>query len=331
MRELQPFVRLYITSRPHLDLEKKLDKLARLDIFAHKNDVETYLESEFNTNDRLSAFSSRDLSLKPEIIGTLSDGADGMFLLAHLQMTLLSSQSSLKKIRKSLITLPIETHGFYQDAFNRIENQPKDDALLAKRAITFIYCATRPLEVEELRHALSTEVGDTELDETALLDMRILFDVSAGLVRIDEASNTIKLVHHTLQEYLAQTPACLLEEAEAEIAQTCLVYIAFDGFSSGECTELEKRLRKYRFYEYACRNFDYHFRHYQRAKDFGVFHSFQGGGKKILSYMQVLYMSSGQNGADWLDRPLTYFHAVHLLAYWGLDKILPPLDRKSVV
>jgi len=39
----------------------------------------------------------------------------------------------------------------------RIEDQSEGDSQLAKRAFFFICCIRRPLNVEELRHALAVE------------------------------------------------------------------------------------------------------------------------------------------------------------------------------
>ena len=116
------------------------------------------------------------------------------FLLAHLQILYLCGQSSFGNVRKSLDALPTGVYGFYEDAIKRIEDQPQGDRQLAKKALSYIFCARRPLNVEELRHALSVEAGDTELDETTFPETEILLNISAGLIRVDEKSSTIGLV-----------------------------------------------------------------------------------------------------------------------------------------
>ena len=44
--------------------------------------------------------------------------------------------------------------------------------------------------------------SDTALDRSAIPRTEIVLDVSAGLIRIDCMSNTVGLVHQTLQQYL---------------------------------------------------------------------------------------------------------------------------------
>jgi len=110
-------------------------------------------------------------------------------------------------VRENLNALPTGVYAIYEDDIKRIEDQSEGDSQLAKRAISYIFCARRPLNVEELRHALAVEAEDTELDETAFPETETLLNVSAGLIRIDQKSSTIRLVHYTLQEYLEKNSA----------------------------------------------------------------------------------------------------------------------------
>src|SRR5262245_20552931 len=119
--------------------------------------------------------------------------------------------------------LPSGINETYDVAIKRIEDQPEEDSQLAKRALAYIFCARRPLNVEELRHALAVQAEDTELDETAFVDTEILLNVSAGLIKIDEKSSTIGLVHSTLQEHLEKNREKLLTDPELEIASACLI------------------------------------------------------------------------------------------------------------
>lgn len=63
--------------------------------------------------------------------------------------------------------------------------------------------AQRPLTVDELREALSVHPGDTNWDPSRLLNniMRILA-CCGSLVCIDEEELTLRLVHHSVKQYL---------------------------------------------------------------------------------------------------------------------------------
>ena len=139
---------------------------------------------------------------------------------------------------------------------------PARKKLPIRKKSTFLHiCATRPLNVEELRHALSVENDDTELDETAFPETEILLGVSAGLIRIDEKGSTVGLVHYTLQEYLEKNREKLLPNPEVEIARACLTYLSLDSSGGGRAVmgkHLHQRLREYQFLDYTSHNWGFH-------------------------------------------------------------------------
>jgi hypothetical protein len=72
------FVRLFITSRPHLDLQSKLANRYRIEISAGESDIKTYLEHKIRTNNRLSLFVAKDIKLREDIVNTLIEKSEGM-------------------------------------------------------------------------------------------------------------------------------------------------------------------------------------------------------------------------------------------------------------
>jgi hypothetical protein len=125
------------------------------------------------------------------------------FLLAQLHLDLLKAKPSFKAVRTALKNLATGSGAYddaYNDAMKRIEGQLEEEEQLAKQVLSWISCAQRPPTVKELQHALSVEVGEPTLDEENLL-LADMVSVCAGLVTIDEASNIIRLVHYTAQEY----------------------------------------------------------------------------------------------------------------------------------
>jgi hypothetical protein len=75
---MEHFVRLFITSRPHLHLETKFTNISRFDILARGFDIQTYLEFEIDTNDRLCDLTAQDPNLKGDIVKRLNEKAAGM-------------------------------------------------------------------------------------------------------------------------------------------------------------------------------------------------------------------------------------------------------------
>ncbi|RMZ72366.1 ankyrin repeat [Pyrenophora seminiperda CCB06] len=328
LRMLEPFTRLFITSRPHLELQTRFTNLSRIEITASHSDIQVYLESEISTSSRMSLLTAKDPTLKAEIIDTISRKSEGMFLVAHFQVALICRMSNPKKVRQSLNTLPTEIYDFYEEAFTRIESYPEEDRQLVKKAIAYIYCARRPLTLEELCHALSIEPGDTEFDEYAVPEMEIVLNISVGLIRVNEKSNIVALAHQTLQEYLAKNSSRLLHQPEAEIAKTCLTYLTMDVFESGPCLEgeaLEQRLQEYLFLDYASQNWGYHLINNDLNEWKDLLLSLLSNEEKISHIPR--YRVEG-----WYNRFPKDFSPLHVVAYWGLDFVLKmyPVDGVDV-
>jgi hypothetical protein len=254
------------------------------------------------------------------------------FLLAHLQMERLCSQKSLRDIRRTINALSTKIYATYEDAIKRIDDQSEEDSHLAKRALSYIFCARRPLKVEELRHALSVEPEDTELDETALPETEILLNVSAGLITTDEKSNTLRLVHYTLQEYLEKNRSKLQPNPEAEIARTCLTYLSFDVFKSGPCSDgdaLDRRLEEYRFLDYASHNWGYHVVGDQLHGQIDLILTYLEDEPKFSCFVQASHVRPYRTH-DWHDRFPKQFSPIHVIAYWGLEQIVAVLFAKNI-
>jgi hypothetical protein len=75
---MKPFVRLFITSRPNVDLQAKFANTSRIDISASNSDIQIYLKSEIDINNRLSLFAAKDAKLEEDIIKIVSEKATGM-------------------------------------------------------------------------------------------------------------------------------------------------------------------------------------------------------------------------------------------------------------
>ncbi|TGO07453.1 hypothetical protein BTUL_0275g00150 [Botrytis tulipae] len=297
LEKMEPFVMIFITSRPHLDLQAKFADISRINITANASDIKTYLEHEIRTNTRLSLLTAKDLKLQEDIVKNLSEKAAGI------------------------------------NAMERVEKQQEEDSQLAKRALSYIFCARRPLNVKELLHVLAVEVEDTELDETAFPETEILLIISAGLIRIDEKSGTVGLVHYTLQEYLERNREKLLPDPEVEIARACLTYLSFDVFGGGPCSNgegLHQRLQVYEFLDYASHNWGSHLSEDQlHEKVVDLVFTFLNDKEKLSCFVQILYVAARRTN-DWHERFPNQFGPQHVAAYWGLDKILIVLFEKDI-
>lgn len=248
-------------------------------------------------------------------------------------MIQLCKQGNPRDVRRRMNALPSGAFATFENAMKRIEEQQDVDSQLAKRALSYIFCARRPLKLEELRHVLAVEGGDTALDATAFVEPEILLNISAGLIRIDEQSGTVGLVHYTLREYFERNLDKLLPDPDVEMAKACLTYMSYDVFGRGPCSngeELNQRLQEYQFLDYASHYCGYHIMGNQlHVGVVDLLSTFLKDEQKLSSFVQVLHVPASRVN-DGHDRFPKQFTTLHVVAYWGLDKILINLPGEGI-
>lgn len=236
---------------------------------------------------------------------------------------------NLKTIRKNINALSTEVYATYEDIIKRIEKQSEKDSQLAKRALFYIFCARRSLKVKELRHVLTVEVEDIELDEIAFSETEILLNISVNLISVDEKSSITQLVHYILQKYLEKNREKLLSDFEVELATTCLTYLSFDVFDSESCSDeeaLDQRLQAYQFLDYASHYWDHHVIENQLRMNSIL--TYLKNDQKLSSFVQILHLASYQT-INWQNRFSKNFDSLHVLAYWDFDEILSLFFEKT--
>ena len=258
--------RLFLTSRPNIDIKSRLQNISRIEIVASNPDIEAYLHSEIQKSGRLALFVRKDPGLKQEIVDRVIGKAHGMFLLASLQINSLCQQISSRNVRQVLDDLPTGISATYDNVFSRILDQPKGDAELAMKVMSLVFCATRPLGLEELRHALAVQLGDCTLDTAAFTEAEIILSTTTGLLStfpVDDPKSSafpteVKFVHYTLQEYVEANHERLFPTAERDMARICLTYLSFIDYESCSSEVLNEQFEDLKFSTYAGYNWHYH-------------------------------------------------------------------------
>lgn len=234
----------------------------QLEIRSDENDVRLYLEGSLREQGRLSTWVSESADFKSSIIESILPRLSGMFLLARLYVDLLAQMPTKRRAREALKTLPEGVDAIYEEAWNRICAQKRDQADMGKKVISWTVCATRALRLPELRHGLAVEESDAVLDPEGLPDNDSLTSFCAGLVVIDEQSNRISLVHPTAYEYFVKHQQDLIPNAHDPIAVACTTYLLMNPFR-GACLEPDdfiKRYRRNKLLGYAAVNWGSHVR-----------------------------------------------------------------------
>jgi hypothetical protein len=132
----------------------------------------------------------------------------GRLLLARLHVDSLLDKRTIKDVKTSLPKLTKGAAALdvaYTDALQRIEGQLEGDRELARRVLSWITFAKRPLTTTEICCALAVEPEEAEIDPDSVPDSEDIVSVCAGLVVVDQESAIIRLVHYTTQEYFERT------------------------------------------------------------------------------------------------------------------------------
>ncbi|KAJ0106842.1 ankyrin [Diaporthe amygdali] len=263
IKDLGNNIRLLITSRTSTNFESWFEDAPRIDIAAQDQDVRLFLETKIPEQSRLAKHIRADPKLQDDIVRNIAESARGMFLLATLNLDSLSRKLTRRDVRSSLSILPKTLDATYEQALERIRTQAEEDVELAETVILWILCARRPLSVLELQHMyavhLLTQDDDEELitlEDDDLPPGEIVTGVCGGLIVVDAASKTVRLVHYTAQDYLLRTHAEHLHEPRLELAKLSLNYLQLLNFSDGPILSdniMAKRLDSFPFLEYAAK------------------------------------------------------------------------------
>ncbi|CAG9982523.1 unnamed protein product [Clonostachys byssicola] len=344
---------IFATSRPNPEVELNFNGCDWCRISASEADIRAYLSENMW---QMLGFVQKRPDLKDAIEDNIAIAAQGMFLLARLYFDSLKDKTSATIIKTSLRRLREKSQAkvntderldllaqAYDEAMDRIRMQPPGFQQLATKVLTWIIFARRQLTILELQHALAVSVGDEELDEDNMRDIKDIVSVCLGLVTVDEQSGIVRLVHYTTQEYFEQTKTRLFPNAEIELATICVTYISFRTFEAGLCetkAELRDRLLSNPVYNYAAENWDHHARFAATSipgiKQFLSNNALLNASSQALLHDRWLSDSLFDDTAftDWSSsQDLTIGTTlIHLAAYFGLrPEVASMLEQKAEV
>ena len=116
----------------------------------------------------------------------------------------------------------------YGVTIGRIKAQGGGRARLGIAALMWISCAERPLNTDEICHALAVEMGSTDINSNDVPLIQTVLSCCQGLAALDKRSSTIRLIHVTLKEYLSDR-VDLFDGTHSRIAEVCLTYLNFQA------------------------------------------------------------------------------------------------------
>jgi len=123
-------------------------------------------------------------------------------------------------------TSGLGTGGAYAAILERIQGQGGDRGKFGVEVLMWVSRSGRPLDAEELCHALTIEEDSMELDHENVPAIETLLSCCLGLVTMDEGGSRVRLIHLTLQVYLGGRPD-LFGNAHSKMADVRLTYLNF--------------------------------------------------------------------------------------------------------
>ena len=201
----------------------KLYASITIDIEATKADIQTYIEYRIKNEPSLINVCCKKQELRTKISEVVLNTVGVMFLAVKLLMDLLRGKRTSNAVTETLNTMPKSLEGIYEGTMQRIEQNSPDDAILAKRILSWVVWSRRALHVGELLQALAVRSGDHDFDPGEILDEGVISFVTAGSVVADN-EGCVRLVHLTVQSYFERNKDRWLPDASVEIAMTTVKF-----------------------------------------------------------------------------------------------------------
>lgn len=172
---------------------------------------------------------------------------ESRFLWVRYQLDYIYGQPSTHDIEIALISLPKDMSATYHRILENINKQSPAMIALAKRALLWVFTASRPLSVEELAAAVAIETTTESYYDMKSIRGETILNACGNLLTIDR-QKLVRPVHYTVQEFLSATESLsavksptlhqqyqlFLPEANANIAQYSIQYMLFIEFKTFE-------------------------------------------------------------------------------------------------
>ncbi|KAL4809416.1 hypothetical protein BDV18DRAFT_157171 [Aspergillus unguis] len=233
-----PPLKIFMTGRPYIQytVEEFMKIKHCIIIEAHEQDIRQFVMNEIGGPNDIAPRAMDDM-LRANIVKTVIDSAQKIFLLPVLQVRTVLQAITIRDREESLKHLPPDLGQAFAGTILRIQQQANALSDLAKRVITWIHLGCEILYGDMIMSALAVHDGDTQFDPRGQPDLDTLIPACHGLVVLEKETLAVRLVHYSLEEYFSrQSEIFGVDRAQRhnDIAATCLRYL---GFSREETFE----------------------------------------------------------------------------------------------
>ena len=187
-------------SRDISAIRKSLERrpTIRIDSASIKDDIDTYLTSAIDT------LPSIDNSFKSLILSTLSEKAEGMFLLAHLSIEMLQSAIHEEDMHKMLRVIPGGVNEMYLLILERLSAESETRRCLASRVLRLLCFSAQSMTWHELRYALSWNENEQCFQKNREPFRETIYDLCSPLIEYQSETDAFRLAHLSLCEFLCK-------------------------------------------------------------------------------------------------------------------------------
>lgn len=302
----------------------------RIDITAMEQDLLAYVKWRVGSSDFLQRCVDTKTGLMADIVETVVEKNDGMFLLAKFNMDTLASKLRPGEVVGALNVLPKELNGTYNDAMLRIKDLPESQKEVAMDFLRWVVFSERPLQCREIEHAIAITDKDRDIDPDNIIRVQILASMCAGLVKFDE-SDCVRLVHYSAKNYFSETENQdrWFPEGAIKLTSNCLTYLMFDQFEQGACsgpseaTDFDARVQAYPFLQYAAEHWGKHLLKNPRDDLFDLARALILDSQRFAAISQALWYFDDEDSTSWAGRDGST--PLHLATHFGLNKLVTEL------
>ncbi|KAJ6511853.1 hypothetical protein DFH09DRAFT_999321, partial [Mycena vulgaris] len=203
-------------------------------------DIEHFVTLSMEKHRRISRHS---VDVKQHISRVLVSAADGMFLWVTLMIEMLGNQMTDHEIHSALMKLPIGLAATYFRILTEIDQLPSRSWCM--RALTWVLCAKRPLQLPELISGIAIDDMDRslgwDLTRVPINPYDVIFNCR-GLISCTRTAHgmTVQFTHTSVRDFLMTSPMDVvstvpkyhifpLSTGHALLAKWCLIYLALQG------------------------------------------------------------------------------------------------------
>jgi ankyrin repeat protein len=171
-----------------------------------------------------------------------------------------------------LKSLPRTLDKTYERMLSNIDEESADDA---KRILSLLCTAKRPLTVEELIDGIAVELGDHPRfnEDSRLMNEDDIYRICPGFIELDpqpaDNRTTVRIAHYSVQEYLESDRilaggmarfSVRRIEAHTELACICLIYLMSSGLSEACINGTKGFYKTFSFSNYVAHHWPEHYR-----------------------------------------------------------------------